>query len=147
MIIFSCPLVVPSSIAPEFYGNIQHMHQNMTLCIYITLSLYSLVDRRLCTTVAVDPLIKWLRLKKSHEVQGRNGSIVWLIVYLSARTIVLFMPGIVTYLLYQCRHRNFMRRYAMYEGVVGMLCCRYAGMPIRNVRRRSARRNNRLLGL
>ena len=31
---------------------------------------------------------------------GENGTIVELIVYLSARTIVLFMPGIATYLPY-----------------------------------------------
>ena len=48
---------------------------------------------------------------------------------------MLFMPGIVTYLPYQCRNRNVMRGYAMYEGVIGMLCCRYAGTPVWECRR------------
>ena len=89
-----------------------------------------------------------------------NGAIVMLMVYLSARSIVLFMPGIATYLPYQCRHRNIeevcyggtgmLGRYAMLQragmqpGMLpGMLCCRYAGMP---GRRKNARRSNRLSG-
>ena len=45
---------------------------------------------------------------------------------------MLFMPGIATYLPYQCRHRNVMRRYAMYEGV-GRYARLQVGMPVRNV--------------
>ena len=62
----------------------------------------------------VERLRLWISQNEvlGHMQERLDSSVDCLSIY-STRTIMLFMPDIATYLPYQCRHRNVMRRYAM----------------------------------